>query len=266
MDPVAVASFGVVLTVVGGVLLAYGGSKLRPVYHILTNDPIAVRELVSHTGPAEIEGTARVDEDGRTVRAPFSESECLVCEYEAQEFRSTGQSSYWETLDEGLLSVPFLVEDASGAVRVDAEEVELHVGEEFTEVSAGEQPPEHIARYIDETDEVDSQHDRTVNLVVTEMNVGTNQRFVERRLDVGDSVYVYGDVERGPASEWGSGVVDAILTRGHEAGMLVVSDTSERGTAWRIARVPLLSTVLGLAVFGPGAGALAYALWLLQFG
>ena len=266
MDPVTVASFGGALTVVGGVFLIYGGTKLRPVYHILTNDPISIRDLVSHTGPAEIEGRARPAEDGRTVRAPFSGTECLLCEYEAQEFRSTGQSSYWETLDEGRLSVPFLVEDASGSVRVDTDGAELHVDEEFTEVAAGERPPDHIAQYISETDEVNPQHDRTVNLVVTEMNVGTNQRFVERRVAVGDPVYVYGDVERGSAGEWGSGVVDAVLTRGQDAGMLVLSDTSERGTAWRIARGPLLSAALGLVVFVPGVAALLYALWLLQFG
>lgn len=259
MDPATAVSYGLVLVTVGGVVAALAATQLRPVAHILRNDPLAVRDLVYHDGPAEVEGAARADDE--TVRAPFTGVECLVYEYEAQEYRSSGQSSYWKTLDEGAAAVPFLLEDDTGAVRVDAPEAELHVETRTVTVPAGEEPPERIARYIRQTDEIDPQHGRTVDLVVTELNVGNRQRFRERRVDPGDEVYVYGALERAPAGEWGSGVVDALLTRG--GSPLVVSDTSELGTALRIGRWPLLFLAGALVLLLPGVGLLGYGLLAL---
>lgn len=262
MNPETAVGYGLVLTVLGIVVLGYGASKLRPVYHVLTNDPIPVRELVYHDGPAEIRGTAATTDEEGTVHAPFSAVDCLACEYEVQELRSSGQSSHWKTLDEGRAAVPFLAEDDTGGVRVDPTGAELHVEEQTVTVPGGEEPPERIARYIRRSDAVDPQHDETVNLVVTELNVGNDQRFVERRLDVGESVHVYGDVDRAPAGEWGAGVVDAVLTRGGDRGILVISDTSERGTAWRMGKGALLWTAGGLALALPGVGFLGY--WLVS--
>lgn len=263
MGPETAASLGFLLVLLGGASLGYGAWRLRPVYHILTNDPIAVRDLVYHSGPAEIEGTAVPADSGTTVRAPFTDITCLAYEYEVQEYRSSGQSSYWKTLEEGENATPFFVEDDTGTVQVDPGGAELHFDSHTIEVPRGEEPPETVARHINQSEAVDAQHDRTLDLVVTELTIGNDQRFVERRLDVGESVYVYGDVERAPAGEWGSGLVDALLTRGEEAGILVISDTSERGTAWRVGKGPLFWTVAGLVLVVPGIGLLGYSLLLL---
>lgn len=261
MEATTAAWYGAAIALVGGLVVGYGVRELRPVYHILTNDPIPVRDLVSHAGPAEVEGTATpTAEEEETVRAPFSDVDCLVCEYEAQELRSGGKSSHWKTLDEGASAAPFLVEDATGSVRVDPAGATLEFEEQEVRVPGGEEPPETIAQYLRRSEEIDAQHDETLDLVVTELNVGNDQRFIERRLEVDESVYVYGDVERAPAGEWGSSLVDAMLARG-PTDTLVVSDTSERGTAWRLAKGPLLWTVGGLAVLLPGLGLLGY--WLL---
>lgn len=262
MEPTTAAGYGVALAFVGGIVLGYGLRELRPVYHILTNDPIPVQDLVYHSGPAEVEGTATPTEEGKTVRTPFSDIDCLACEYEAQELRSSGKSNHWKTLDEGASAAPFLVEDATGSVRVDPAGATLKFEEQVVRVPGGEEPPETIAQYLRRSEEIDPQHEETLDLVVTELNVGNDQRFVERRLDVGESVYVYGDVERAPAGEWGSSLVDALLTRG-PTDILVVSDTSERGTAWRLGKKPLLWAVGGLAALLPGLGLLGYWLWAL---
>jgi len=243
--------YGLVFVLVGTLALGYGLWHLRPVYHILTNDPIAVRDLVTHTGPAEVEGRARPTDEGSTVTAPFSDIECLACTYEAEELRSSGKNNYWKTLDEGAVAVPFLVEDETGSARVDPAGATLKFDEQVVTVPGGEEPPASIAQYINRTEDIETQHDETVNLVVTELSVGNDQRFVERRLDVEESVYVYGDVERAPAGEWGSSLVDARLTRGQTETM-VVSDTSERGTAWRLARRPLLFVLVGVVALLPG--------------
>lgn len=241
------------LVVAGAIVLAgvlalwHAYRELRPVYHILTNDPVPVRDLPQRSGPTEVQGTARPTDDHGTVHTPFTETDCLAFEYEAQEYRSSGKNSHWKTLDEGGAWVPFLVEDDTGTVRIDPEGAELHFEEHSLRVNGGDEPPARIAEYIAEADGVDSQN-KSMNLVVTELNYGNDQKFVERRLDVGENVYVYGEVGRAPGGEWGSRLVDAEIRDGPDLPSFVVSDTSERGTAWRIARGALGWLAIGLAL------------------
>ncbi|MFC7251343.1 GIDE domain-containing protein [Halomicroarcula sp. GCM10025324] len=231
---------------VGLYLLGTGLRQLRPVYHILRNDPTPVRSLSGHSGPVEIQGTAVAGDDG-TVTAPFTGSECLAYTYEVEELRSSGKNSHWETLDSGQAGVDFVVDDGTDRVRVDPTGADVHFEAHSVTVAPGTELPDRLARYVESTDSVEAQ-DRTVNLLVTELHVGNKQRFIERRLDVGEQVYVYGEARRGPAPEWGSNLVDAVVGAGDATPAFVISDTSERGTAWRIARESLVRLVLG-AVF-----------------
>lgn len=235
------------VALVGVLALWRAYREFRPVYHILTNDPVPVRDLPPRSGPVEVRGTARRTDEGETVTTPFTESRCLAYEYEAQEYQSSGQHSHWKTLDEGGERVPFLVEDDTGLVRVDPAGAELHFEEHSLKIDGGTELPARIAEYVRETDEVDPQ-DKSIDLVVTELDYGNDQRFVERRLDVGERVYVYGSVERGPGGEWGSGLVDALVSDGTDLPEFVISDTSERGTAWRIAKGALGWLLFGLAL------------------
>ncbi|WP_276272725.1 GIDE domain-containing protein [Haloarcula litorea] len=243
---VLVELVGVAALAVGGYLCHAGWRELRTVYHVLRGDPHPVRELDGYTGPVEVEGTAAADEAG-TVTAPFTGSECLAYTYEVAELRSSGKSSSWHTLDEGAAGVDFLVDDGTGRVRVDPDGADLRLGEHSVRVSPGTELPDRLAEYVAATDAVDEQ-DRTVNLLVTELHVGNEQRFTERRLDVGESVYVYGQARRGDAPDWGSDRVDAVLGAGPGAPVFVVSDTGERATAWRFARAGLWRAGLGAVV------------------
>jgi len=246
VSTVALFVLGVTLPVAGFVLWN-GIQELRTVYHILTNDPVSVRDLPTRSGPVEVEGRAQPADEAGTVHTPFTDTDCLAYEYEAQEYQSQGQHSAWKTLDEGGESASFLVEDDTGAVRVDPAGAELHLDDHTIEVSPGEEPPERVAQYIRQTEDVDPQ-DGSIDLVVTELNLGNRQRFVERRLDVGEDVYVYGTVGPAPGGEWGSRLVDARIEAGPELPEFVISDTSERGTAWRIGKRAVGVTAIGLAI------------------
>jgi hypothetical protein len=232
--------------VIGAAASYQGWRTLEPARDILRNDPVAVRDLLYEEGPVEVSGTARVDEDAGTAFAPFSGTECLAYEYEAQEYRGGGQHAHWQTVDEGLRAVPFLVEDDSGTVSVDPRDADLHLDEETMTIDPGERPPEQIERYIRNTEDLELQND-TIDLVVTELNTGNRQRFVERRLDVGESVHIYGDVGRAPAGEWGADTIDAVLQRGEDVP-LVVSDAPERATGWRVVKNRLLWVAVGVVV------------------
>jgi len=249
MDPTIVASSALVVLLGAGACYQ-GWRQLEPARNIMRDDPVTIRDLIYHDGPVEVSGVARVDEDAGIARAPFSGRECLAYEYEAQEYQNTGQSAHWKTIDEGLRAVPFLVEDDSGSVPVDPRRAELHFDAEKMTIDPGERPPERVERYIHQTEDLELQND-SIDLVVTELTLGNKQRFVERRLDVDESVHVYGDVGKAPAGEWGSGRVDAVLKRG-EGIPLVISDGAERDTAWRIVKSRLLWAAVGvvLVIFG----------------
>jgi hypothetical protein len=131
--------------------------------------------------------------------------------------------------------VDFVVDDGTGRVLVNPDGADIHLESHSVTVPAGTELPDRLADYVAATDAVDPQ-DRTVNLLVTELNVGNRQRFTERRLDVGEDVYVYGLARKGPAVEWGSNLVDVLVGDGAATPVFVISDTDERGTAWRIAR------------------------------
>jgi len=239
----------------GGYFCYTGGSRLTTVYHILSNDPLPVRDLHGHRGPVEIEGRA-VEGDAGTVEAPVTGSRCLAYTYEVEELRQSGKTESWETLDTGMAGVDFVVDDGTGRVVVDPDGATIHLESRSVTVPAGTELPARLAEYVAGTDAVEPQ-DRTVNLLVTELDVGNKQRFTERRLDVGEDVYVYGLARRGPTAEWGSNLVDATVGDGEGTPVFVISDTDERGTAWRIARgglvragggLLLLAVVLAVAV------------------
>lgn len=230
-------------------LLVTGGKTLRTVYHILKNDPLAVRSVHGHSGPVEVEGRAVPDDDQGTVTAPFTGATCLAYTYEVEELRSSGKNSSWHTLDEGMGGVDFLVDDGTGRVRVDPDGADVRFEAHSVTVSPGTELPDRLARYVDATDAVDRQ-DGSVNLLVTEINTGNKQRFTERRLDVGETVYVYGQARRGPSAGWGSNLVDAVIGDGDTVPTFVVSDTDERATAWRFARGGIWRVALGGVILG----------------
>jgi hypothetical protein len=259
MVSVLAVLFGGVFVAVGLFVLGNGVREFRTVYHVLTNDPVSVRELPNRSGPVEIEGTVAIPDGDDPVRSRFTDTECLAYEYEAQEYRSSGKSGSWRTLDEGGERVPFLVEDDTGAVRVDPEGADLRLEGHTTRVDGGEEPPERIARYVASTDAVDTQ-DESMDLVVAELNYGHDQRFVERRLDPGEEVYVYGTTREASGGGWGSRLVDAAVEDGDSVPEFVVSDTSERGTAWRIGKRAVSMVAFGLVFAGVGTVAVVLGL------
>jgi len=231
---------------VGSYFCYTGGRRLATVYRILRNDPLPVRDLHGHRGPVEIEGRAVEGDDG-TVEAPFTGSRCLAYTYEVEELRSSGKTQSWEPLDSGMDGVDFVVDDGTGRVLVDPSGADIHLESQSVTVPPGTELPERLARFVAANESVDPQ-DRVIDLKITQFEVGNKQRFTERRLDVDETVYVYGQATRGPTVEWGSNLVDALVGDGDATPVFVISDTDERGTAWRIARGGLWRAGLGVVI------------------
>jgi hypothetical protein len=234
--------------VIGAVLLLTEGPRFRAVGHILRNDPGPIRELDGYRGPAQIQGWAGPGPEG-TVTAPLTGSECLAYRYDVEQFGPVGDNGQWKTQDTGMGGVDFVVEDDTGRVVVDPTGAEVHFEAHRETVSPGDEMPEHIAAFVAASPDVEPSG-RTLDLRVREVTIGQRQRFTERRLDVGEQVSVYGQATPGQAVEWGSDLVDALVADGDGLPAFVISDTDQRGTAWRIARPALWKVLIGLNTLG----------------
>lgn len=214
-------------------------------YRILGTDPVPIGDLSRGNGQTpglvQVRGTTAIA-DGRTVRPPFSATDCLAYEYERLE-RQEGRFSHWEPVAGDEDSVPFLVEDDTGAVQVDPTGCEFQLDADSVERVGVAEAPEAG----EDTGTPDGSD--------------AGQEHVERRLDVGQSVRVYGTVTPPPTDEWGRSRVVARLTG--DGTPLVVTDRSSYATAWHIGKRPVVWTAIGAVAFFYGLSLLLYGLWLM---
>ena len=152
----------VLVALVGLVAVAFladGVRHGRRAFRVYRNEPVDVASAANASGVVEVEGTVEPHEV--TLVAPFSGEACVVCQYEVEEYRSSGKSSHWETIHSGGGRRPFVLADGSGRLLVEPEGASLALDEAAViRVDAGDRPPERIRRWIGETPEVDSEEGR----------------------------------------------------------------------------------------------------------
>lgn len=240
-------------------VLAYGALELRLAWRILRADPDSVLDAPNE-GPVELVGSAEPDET--TLRSPFTDTECLCYEYEVEEERNTKNGRSWETIASGRRLAPFRLKDDTGSVLVEPAGADLRLGREARiPVDGGERPPDEITRFIERDDRVDDQ-DRSIDLKLFELKTGKDRRYVEKRLDVGETIHVLGTARFDTSAARASGHVNAVVGIDRDALELgrirwylrrllgppfLISDTGERGTVIRIASVGALATLGGAA-------------------
>lgn len=212
---------------------------LRYGIEILRSDALPIALVASTPGPVEIAGTARVADE--VVRAPFSDVACLACEYEITRWRQGGSdfAGYDETIYEGRTQTRFYVEDETASVLVDPTGAIFNFEDHETRVSVPRSVPESLRRFLDDHPEYD--------LDASRWNRST-QTFVERRLEPGEQVHVYGIARYDPTVSERSGTMNAIIdappapSRSLLARLrarvatppFVVSDTDERAALRRL--------------------------------
>jgi hypothetical protein len=247
--------------VVGVGLVALGVAELRTAQRIRSTDPDPTMDATTG-GPVELFGAAR-PADG-TVTAPFSGTDCLLCEYEVLEYKSSGKHSSWQSVDEDTIGVSFHLKDGTGTVLVDPRNATLNLAEEMDrKLKGGTTPPARIRRFIASEPDLDSE-DYTYDLMIVEVKGGNDRRFVERRLDVGANVHVVGTARGAYETDAASplGTVNAVVGapdvgdgsligrwRRRLAGRpFTIADARQGEAAWRVAKPGLVLTVVGLAL------------------
>lgn len=198
----------------GAVLLARGSKSFRR-YRAVRETPTTDTADASPGEKVEIYGKATVSEQG-THEAPFSEDDCLVCEYEVIE-----KPRRDKVVESGTAGVLFYVEDDTGKVLVDPDGVEMYTPLDTRVEVESKRPPDEITRgYVD----------IGVNEVKTE--------YRERYIKPGENVYVYGDAVDSDEN----GVV---VRRQSKDSVFLITDSSEGEL-----RNSLLSRAVSYAAIG----------------
>ncbi len=228
---------------------------------LLRTPDCSVSDLLSdRPGRACFSGTVVEAEDGRTVEAPFSGRPAVAMAYQVLEEESSGlwwlgfpfgSLTQFEPIDGGAVANSFLLDDGSGQVRVDPGGATFRLEPDTTiGVKGGQTPPERIQRYIDSNDDVDDE-DVSVNLGIVDWGVGTDRRYVERRVEPGDEVLVCG------AARDARGAVGAVQATIDGGSTFLLADTDRLGLARRLLVGTPAAVLLSLALFL--AGVVLYA-------
>jgi len=227
---------------VGLVLLLAGVIALRYWWVMRRLDPVGPTGV--EPGLREFEGRAR--SVGETVTAPFSGSDALVCEWEILRY-DEGDGTNWQTAEAETLTAPFEIEHDGSTVGVDPAGADHLLADEF----------ELDSRYVDELPPALEEYveEHSVSIDLGAVNLGDRRhRFVERRLDPDERVYVLGPVERGtddPAASTAQYGVSAELDgwlSGAFSEPFVVSDGGETTAQCRQLKRGIGGVALG-AVF-----------------
>lgn len=246
--------------VVGGAFGVYRGWYQRAEREAIRSIPTT--DVLSITpGPVEVVGTARPTDDG-PLRAPFSDDDFLIAEWEIREYDEAGKHSSWDTVGSGVVSTPFFVDDGTDAalvrpagVRLDVEET----AEQTIEVPATENPPEPVQAFL-ELDTTPGQADEPLLPGLDWGQMEGDRRYSQHLVRPTETVYVHGTATRVGAKEFGG--YDFEIRRsaddGHaDADVFLVSDRSQEDllASRRFARlyivggaIAILAGMVGLAV------------------
>ncbi|MFW5983761.1 MAG: DUF3592 domain-containing protein [Halobacteria archaeon] len=250
-----------VIAIFGGVWLVRTGIRRRKQRTLIKDTPTEEVESLS-IGTSEIKGNAVIS-DLETLRAPFSEDDCVIAEYEVEEYHDNDDEAggSWRTVEIGVLHTPFYVDDGTGRVLVEPDDeatYDLDPEDETTVyVDSSEKGPEPVRRFV-ETEDIGFPADRS--------GKDNDRRYRQNLILPEESVYVFGTVERrdGVSSARNE---DALVVGGDgalEDEMFMISDDEEADLIerreWALWRLPVggLFLVVALAVFlvvfGPVVG------------
>lgn len=238
--------------VLGLAVLALGVATGRQWFHLRRRSPVDVHEV--REGPVEFVGRAESLEAYGTVQSGLTGERCLRYEYEVEEAQQGRYGTTWNEIASGSDGVPFAVSDETGGVLVDPDGATMVLKREYSErLEPGDDPSEAVASFLARSD-VD-RTDGSVDIGITEIRYGDDQRFREQRIHDGETVYVAGVADRHVGDyDVGFGGPDAVVGASPDRGQLgrflsspfVVSDRSEGAVQWH----PLKRSLAVLAIGG----------------
>lgn len=243
--PLESSLVSLVFAVIGLAATGYGGLQLRTWHRIRSSDPVSVSDAAVESGPVELEGRVRAIEE--PLSSPVQNEACVAYEYEVEERRrrrsnsnSNGSRRTWKTIDSGSDRQRFVLEDDSGRAVVDPSGARLTMANERTHsIDSTSQLPPGLQTGVSTPLSID----------IGGLSIGSRPtRYTERRLDVDDTVYVFGQAEPNPPE------TDALVavSDGPDAPQFLISDADESATMRRFLKLGVGAIVLGLVFLAVG--------------
>ena len=123
-----------------------GFSKLKQ-KRLIENTPTSkIRSLAM--GLVEVYGEV-VPSEGKLLKSPFSQKDCVYYNYIIEECQSSGRNSRWVTVKSGENMAHFYLKDDTGSVLVDSKGARIELLEAFAFNSGlGKDPPESIKQFL----------------------------------------------------------------------------------------------------------------------
>ncbi|MBN1896636.1 MAG: hypothetical protein JW789_02810 [Candidatus Aenigmarchaeota archaeon] len=221
-----------------GLFLFYRGIRAFMRKRLIENIPTSkIRSIAM--GMVEIFGRVEPQTAKKILRSPMSKKDCVYYKYKVEEYRSSGKSGHWVTIDKGEKGLPFHVRDDTGVVLVDPKGASVDIPKDF-HFSTGfrKKEPETLLSFIKESG--------------IKYNFGIifkkNMRFSEHFLAPNDRCYVMGEAADNPFVEDATGKrnADDIMIRKPESGIkYYITDKGEKEILSSLNRAVLGGLILG---------------------
>ncbi len=252
---------GVIYILMGlglGIILFVKGIGWMRKRRLIENIPTSkVRSLAM--GLVEIFGEA-VPAQGKILKSPFSGKDCIYYRYIIDEYRSSGKSSRWVTVDKGDSHENFYLKDDTGSVLVDPGGANVDIPMDFEFGSGlGKDPPKPVREFL-EKHGIDFEHgrffrrhmfgfrftkmelkgvgsggfagrERPHHFLKDLLTLNKKMRFREYFIAPGDKLYILGTAGDNPYMEEGTakhGTEDVMIHKGSNEKTYYISDRPEK--------------------------------------
>jgi ethanolamine utilization microcompartment shell protein EutS len=259
-----IGGIAILVLVGGGAGLIKTGFTRRKQRTLMRDTPTEDVESIA-VGPSELKGSA-LAADGDPFPAPFSDDECVVAEYEVEQYHEDDDGGSWNTVASGVVHTPFSLDDGTGRVLVEPHDDATFdidpADRETIRVDSSERGPDPVQRFVERMDDVSYPADAAGS--------ENDRRYHQNLIRDKESVYVYGTAQPRGGDHRGGSNPDLLVIRRVAADdalddtMFLISDDTEAGLVnrreWAGLRIPagggfiVLGFACVLVVFGPLAG------------
>jgi len=165
-------------------------------------------------GQVELQGTV-IENKAELVTAPFSKKQVAYCYYTIEEYRSSGKSSRWVTIQSGTIGKYFFLKDNTGAVLVDPKGAKADLPKVYETKSLTQSIIDSLKGY---------------GISHKGLIFNKNLRFREYSLKQDDKIYIMGYAGDNPFVEDGSSdknELDIMIQKGN-SDFYYISNKSEK--------------------------------------
>lgn len=210
--------FAVVIGFFLGLYLLYKGIKKFRKSQLIKNTPTEKVQSMA-VGRTELEGVGKATDE--PMDAPFTDDDCIFADWEVEEYKKRGDNRKWVTVASGTKVKPFILEDETGEVVVDATSSATWTIKDEDKWRTGgrsDPPNNHISQFCQSEAEISptSRHRR---------------RYTQEIIEPEETVYVLGEATPRDVDDDEIEVTDAgqrlKITRDDASGFFIISNKGE---------------------------------------